>query len=110
MSIAVDIRSTSFLHRQMGAQAVWAVFPPFLAGTASRTWIAVLRPSTWAIPAMRFVDRFDPARMVVRSALSACVRGLWHFHDYLQLVPVQVLLSIAWSCCSSVLTFLLRKR
>ena len=105
----------SFFIRQMGAQAVWAVFPLFLAGIgASRTWIAVLSAINMGgqFLAMRFVDRFDPARMVVLGlALSVVVFAAYGFStNYLQLAPVQVLLSIAWSCLFiGSLTFLLRK-
>ncbi|MEW6033883.1 MAG: MFS transporter [Chloroflexota bacterium] len=92
-----------FFLRQLGAQAVWAIFPIFLAGIgASKAWIAVLSGINMAgqFVAMRFVDRFNGAVMLkvglVASALVFAAYGM--SSHYLQLLPVQALLSVAWSC------------
>ncbi len=91
-----------FFIRQIGAQAVWAIFPLFLASIgASKTWIAVLDSINMLgqFVAMRFVDRINSRKTIVAGlVLSAIVFSAYGLAtNYLQLVPVQVLLSIAWS-------------
>jgi MFS family permease len=104
-----------FLLRHMGASAIWAIFPLFLMSIgANKGWIGIL----WAINvggqfvAMQLVQRFSPARMfTIGLLLSLGVFIIYGIAShYLQLVPVQMVLAIAWSCLFvGALTFLLRR-
>ncbi len=104
-----------FLLRHMGATAIWAIFPLFLADMgASKSWIALL----WGINlggqfvAMLIVQRFSPTRMFTTGLiLSIAVFTIYAIAtDYIQLVPVQVILAISWSCLYiGALNFLLMK-
>lgn len=92
-----------FMLRQIGAIAIWSIFPLFLVSLgASKTWIAlfdVFNNGTQFI-IMRYVERFNPARIfrigLLISALVFIIYGI--SPGYLWLIPVQVLLGIAWSC------------
>ena len=92
-----------FLLRHLGACAIWTVFPLFLLSIgADKGWIGNL----WAINiggqfvAMQLLHRFQPARLfAVGLILSIGVFiGYGVSTDYLQLVPVQAVLAIAFSC------------
>lgn len=104
-----------FFLRQVGAQAVWAIFPLFLAGIgASKTWIAVMDGINMGgqFVLMRFVDRFDPARMF-RLGLAASVLMFAAYgvaNHYLEILPVQILVAAGYSCLFvGAITFLLKK-
>ncbi|HEY49680.1 MAG TPA: MFS transporter [Dehalococcoidia bacterium] len=104
-----------FLLRHMGATAIWAIFPLFLADMgASKSWIAII----WGINlggqfvAMQIVQRYNPARMfTIGLIISIGVFTVYALAShYLQLVPVQICLAISWSCLYiGALNFLLRK-
>lgn len=105
----------AFLFRQVGANAVWAIFPLFLVDIgASRLWIAILDGISMGgqFILMRFVERFNPVKAfrtgLLASAMVFAAYGI--ATHYLQLVPVQVLLALAWSCLFvGALSYLLRK-
>ncbi|HEY48731.1 MAG TPA: MFS transporter [Dehalococcoidia bacterium] len=104
-----------FLLRHLGACAIWSIFPLFLYGIgADKGWIGNL----WAINvggqfvAMQLVQRFHPARMfAVGLVLSLAVFiGYGVSTHYLQLIPVQIVLAIAFSCLwVGALTLLMRR-
>jgi MFS family permease len=105
----------AFFIRQLGANAIWAIFPLYLAdiGT-SKLWIAILDGinNGGQFIAMRLVDRFNPVKVfrmgLLISALVFVVYGI--VNNYLQLVPVQIMLAIAWSgMFIGALSYLLRK-
>lgn len=88
--------------RQLGATAIWAIFPLYLTSLgASKSWIAILDAINMGVQfvAMRFVERFNPARAfrtgLLISGVVFVIYGL--ATNYLQLIPVQILLAIAWS-------------
>jgi MFS family permease len=105
----------AFFIRQLGANAIWAIFPLYLADIgASKLWIAILDGinNGGQFVAMRFVERFNPAKMfrmgLLISALVFVIYGI--ANNYLQLVPVQIMLAIAWSSMFiGALSYLLRK-
>jgi MFS family permease len=103
-----------FLLRHTGANIIWIIFPLFLASIgASKLWIAII----WGINvggqfiAMQFIDRFNAAKMftigLILSILSFVSYGV--ASHYLQLIPVQIILAISFSCLFiGALNFLLR--
>jgi MFS family permease len=101
--------------RQLGANAIWAILPLYLAGIgASKLWIAILDGINMGgqFVAMRLVEKFNPAKVfrtgLLVSALVFAIYGI--ATNYLQLIPVQVLLAIAWSSMFiGALSYLLRK-
>lgn len=105
----------AFFIRQLGANAIWAIFPLYLADIgASKLWIAALDVinNGGQFVAMRFVEKFNPASMfrmgLLISALVFAIYGI--ANNYLQLVPVQIMLAIAWSSMFiGAISYLLRK-
>ena len=93
----------SFLLRQLGANIVWVVLPLFMVSLgASKTWIAILSAINTGgqVVAMMLVGRFGASRLFTFGfVLSAAVfLGYAASTNYLQLIPSQVLLALAWSC------------
>jgi MFS family permease len=105
----------AFFIRQLGANAIWAIFPLYLASIgASRLWIAILDGINMGgqFVAMRLIERFNPVKVfhtgLLISALVFAIYGI--ANNYLQLVPVQILLAISWSSMFiGALSYLLRK-
>lgn len=92
-----------FLIRQLGANAIWSIFPLFLAGLgASKPWIAILYGINMAgqFILLRFVDSFDPAKTFVTGILLSIPVFVSYglARNYLQVIPSQILLAAAWSC------------
>lgn len=92
----------SYLLRQIGANAIWAIFPLYLANIgASKVWIAVIDAINMGgqVVGMRLVQRFNPARVLQSGlALSVVVFAVYGVAtSYVQLLPVQLLLALAWS-------------
>lgn len=92
-----------YLLRHLGAAAIWAIFPLFLAAIgASLLWIAILNGISMAMQfmVMRFVQRFNPARLFVIGLLvSALTFSTYALAGhYLQIIPAQILLALAYSC------------
>jgi DHA1 family multidrug resistance protein-like MFS transporter len=91
-----------FLLRHMGATAIWSIFALYLSGIGANTlWIAIMDMINMGgqFIAMRLIQRFNPARIfsigLLISVLVFAVYGV--ATHYLQLIPVQILLAIAWS-------------
>jgi len=105
----------AFFIRQLGANAIWPILPLYLAGIgASKSWIAILDGINTAgqFVAMRLIEKFNPAKIfrigLLISSLVFAIYGV--ATNYLQLVPVQILLAIAWSgMFIGALNYLLRK-
>jgi len=92
-----------FLLRHTGANIIWIIYPLFLASIgASKPWIAIL----WSINvggqfiAMRFIDRFGAARMFTAGLILSTLAFVSYslVSHYSQLIPVQVLLAVSFSC------------
>ncbi len=91
-----------FLLRQIGAYMVWAILPLYLASLgASKTWIAALAIINAAAQflIMIFAENIKASRLFpLGLLLSALVfLGYAQAHNYLHVIPVQLLLSVAWS-------------
>ena len=92
----------AFFLRQLGGMAIWTVWPLYQASIgATRLWIALVEVTNMVgqIVAMRFIERFNPARMfqagLLLSALVFAAYGL--INRYWQLIPVQLVLALAYS-------------
>ena len=104
-----------FLLRHMGATAIWAIFPLYLAGIgADKLMIAIINGINMGgqFVFMRLIQRLNPVRIftmgVLISILVFAIYGI--ANQYLQLIPVQVLLALAWSgMFIGALNFLLAK-
>jgi MFS family permease len=91
-----------FFLRQLGGNAIWTIWPLYQVSIgATKLWIALMEVTNMVgqIVAMRFIERFNPARMfqagLLLSAAVFIVYGL--INRYWQLVPVQLFLAIAYS-------------
>jgi len=91
-----------FLLRHIGATAVWSMFALYLSGIgASTLWIALMDVLNMGgqFVAMRLIQRFNPIRIftigLISSVLVFAIYGI--ATHYLQLIPVQIVLAIAWS-------------
>jgi MFS family permease len=100
--------------RQLGGNAIWTVWPLYLAGIgATKLWIALVEVTNMLgqIVAMRFIERFNPVKMfqggLILSAIVFVVYGL--LTRYWQLIPVQLVLALAYSSMFvGALSYLLR--
>jgi MFS family permease len=105
----------AFFLRQFGSMAVWTVWPLYLSSIqASKLWIAIIEAINMVgqIVAMRYIERFNPARMfqagLLISAVVFVIYGLCN--HYLQIVPVQLLLAVGYSSLFvGALSYLLRR-
>jgi MFS family permease len=103
-----------FFLRQLGGNAIWTIWPLYQASIgATKLWIALVEVTNMVgqIVAMRFIERFNPARMfqagLLLSAVVFVIYGL--VNRYWQLVPVQLVLAIAYSSMFvGALSYLLR--
>ena len=92
-----------FFLRCLGSYAVWAIFPLFLVSIgASKSWVAILDGINMAFQVifMRYVERFSSTKAIavglIASAIVFACYGL--STHYLQLIPVEIILAISWSC------------
>ncbi|MEW6173261.1 MAG: MFS transporter [Bacillota bacterium] len=91
-----------FFLRQLGASAIWIIFPLFLRELgADKSWIAVVVTTNYAGQAvlMALVERFTGRGMFrLGLFLSGIVFLLYTVAaGFLQVIPMQALLSLAWS-------------
>lgn len=104
-----------YFLRCLGSYAVWTVFPLFLVEIgATRSWVAILDGINMASQffLMRFVERFHPGRTLtvgLAASVVFCVAyGL--ARHYLQIIPVEVVVAVSWSCLwVGALSFLMRR-
>ena len=88
--------------RHLGAFAIWAIFPLYLASLgADRFWIGAIYAlnSLAQFFIMRKLDRFDGNRLfrwgLVLSALAFLSFAL--AQDHYQMLPTQIILAFSWS-------------
>jgi len=104
-----------FFLRQLGGNAIWTIWPLYQASIgANKMWIAIMEVTNMVgqIIWVRFIERFNPARMFQTGLiLSAGVFVAYSLaNHYLQLVPIQVVLSFAYSSMFvGALVYLLRQ-
>lgn len=104
-----------FFLRCLGAYAIWAIFPLYVLEIgASRSWVAILDGINMAgqFVLMRYVERFGTARIMavgLLASVTAFVSYGFATH-YLQLIPVEVVVAVSWSCLwVGALSFLMRR-
>ena len=93
----------SFFLRHLGANMVWVIFPLFLASLgASKGWIAVTDGINTGgqFIAMMFVEKLGESRLFPLGLLLSVLVFLAYSQatHYFQVLPVQALLAVAWSC------------
>ena len=93
----------SFYLRHTGAHSVWAIFPVYLSDLgASRFWVGAvfaLNPFSQFV----FMNLFERVRAgwLIRSGLLVSVLVFVAFGvaaDFRQVIPIQILLALSWSC------------
>jgi MFS family permease len=92
-----------FLLRTIGGNMVGIIFPLFLVTLgASKAWIAILQCMNTGAQSivMLFVDKFKASRLYFAgfffSIFAFAAFGL--ATNYFQIIPVQVLMAVSWSC------------
>ncbi len=101
--------------RQFGGNAIWSIWPLYQESIgATKLWIALVEVTNMVgqIIFMRLIERFDPARMFkIGLLLSAMVFMAYGFANrYWQLIPIQAVLSFAYSAMfAGALAYLLRR-
>jgi MFS family permease len=104
-----------FFLRQLGGNAIWTVWPLYQASIgATKTWIAIVEVTNMVgqIVFMRLIEKFSPSRMfqfgILLSGGVFIAYGL--ANRYWQLVPIQMVLSLAYSAMFvGALSYLLRR-
>jgi len=92
-----------FFLRCLGSSAVWAIFPLFLVSIgASKLWVALLDAINMGLQFvfMRYVERFKSGVVLAVGLVSSVVvfASYGFATHYLQLIPVEILLAVSWSC------------
>ena len=105
----------AFFLRQLGGNAIWTIWPLYQTGIgATKLWIALVEVTNMVgqIVFMRFIEKFNPAKMfqigLLASAGVFIAYGL--ANRYWQLIPIQLVLSFAYSSLFvGALSYLLRR-
>jgi len=92
---------TAFFFRYLGATAIWAIFPLYLTELgADKFWIGIMFFTNTIVQfvVMRQIDKFKSEKVInFGLALSTFVFFLYAFAtNYIQVIPIQVLLGISW--------------
>jgi MFS family permease len=106
----------AFFLRQLGGNAIWTIWPLYQAGIgATKMWIALVEITNMVgqIVFMRLVEKFNPAKMFQAGLLLSA--GVFIAYGlatrYWQLIPIQLVLSFAYSSMFvGALSYLLRRR
>ncbi len=93
----------SYFLRNTGASSIWVIFPIFLTDIgASKFWIGVIYflNSGSQVVMMRFVDRFRDTHLISLGVLVSSIVFLSYSFatHYTQVIPLQLLLALSWSC------------
>jgi len=104
--LAVARRNSSvllaFFLRHLGATAIWIILPLFFTSLgASKTWIGLLWGINFAFQfiAMRLVEKFSEKTVFITGQILSVVVFLGYtvINNYLQVIPLQVLLGVSWA-------------
>ena len=104
-----------FFLRCLGSYAVWTVFPLFLVEIgATRSWVAILDGINMAFQflLMRYVERFKAGTMLVVGLVASVVVFVSYglATHYLQVIPIEVVVAVSWSCLwVGALSYLMRR-
>ena len=101
--------------RQLGGNAIWTIWPLYQVGIgATKLWIALVEVTNMIgqMIFMRLIERFNPVRMFQTGLLMST--GVFVAYalanQYWQLIPIQVVLSFAYSAMFvGALSYLLRR-
>ena len=94
-----------FLLRDTGAYCTWTFFPLYLIGLgADSLWIGILyfMNTGGQYFLKQYVDKYDPEKLFVWGlAISSLAFYSYIFpRSYLQVIPVQVMIAVAWTTLS----------
>ncbi len=104
-----------FFLRCLGSYAIWTVFPLFLVEIgATRSWVAILDGINMAFQffLMRYVERFSPGRTLTIGLAASVIfcAGYGLATHYLQIIPLEVVVAVSWSCLwVGALSFLMKR-
>jgi DHA1 family quinolone resistance protein-like MFS transporter len=92
----------SFFLRNFGANAIWAIYPLYVAGLGGdKFWTGVIYTTNWVAQfvIMLVLGRFSSRKLLGAGLLlSATAFVAFTFaQDFYQLIPMQLLLASAWS-------------
>lgn len=93
----------AFFLRHLGAVSVWAIFPLYLSALgAEKFWIGMIYAINSIVQffVMRRIDKFD-SELLIRTGLILSIAVFFLYAiatKYYQVIPIQVLLAVSWSC------------
>lgn len=93
----------SFLLRHTGAFAVWAIFPLYLRSIgADKFWIGIIYAINpfFQFIFMNYLDRYRGKKLIIWGLLFSSITFLLFslFSHYYEVLPVQIVLALSWSC------------
>jgi MFS family permease len=92
----------AFFFRHLGAAATWVILPLFFTSIgADKSWIGILWGINFVVQfiAMRYVERFPEKKIFITGQVLSVIVFLGYSisNNYLQVVPIQILLGLSWS-------------
>ncbi|WXG44130.1 MAG: MFS transporter [Promethearchaeati archaeon SRVP18_Atabeyarchaeia-1] len=92
----------SFFLRNFGANAIWAVYPLFIAQLGGdKFWTGIILTTNWLAQfvIMSVLDRFNSRKLLGAGLLlsAAAFVAFTFAQNFYQLIPMQLLLASAWS-------------
>jgi MFS family permease len=93
---------TSFFLRNFGANAIWVVYPLFIASLGGDLfWIGIICTTNWLAQfvIMLVLDRFSSRKLLGAGLLLSATAfiSFTFAQNFYQLIPMQLLLASAWS-------------
>ncbi len=92
----------SFFLRNFGANAIWAVYPLFIASIGGNMlWTGIIYTTNWITQfvIMSILDRYSSRKLLGAGLLlsTATFIAFTFAQNFYQLIPMQLLLASAWS-------------
>ncbi len=92
-----------FFLRNVGVNMIWFIFPVYLVNLGiTQSSIAILQCTNTGLQflVMMVLDRFSASRLYVFGLISSAIvfAGYALARNFLQMIPVQMLMAVSWSC------------
>lgn len=92
----------AFFFRHLGAAATWVILPLFFTSIgANKSWVGILWGINFVVQfiAMRYVEKFPERKIFALGQVLSVIVFLGYSvsNNYLQAIPIQVLLGLSWS-------------